>query len=245
MSCFWGHWPFHKLYKNTLQDLQKIHEEHGITSGYVSSLNSIFYNDPYEGDEELHEAIKDEPEYLHVLTINPTLPSFRDDIEHGVRKLAAKAVRIYPGYHRYKLHDEHMHELCDCLNKYDLPLFLTLRMEDERLNYLLEPETINLEELQKFLEQNVHQEILLSNIRYAELMELKKTILSQPHVIFDTTGLKDLMFIIEKMIEMFPAEKIRFGSLYPLHCFKSTWLLVDKAEILNEQKQTILRRQLF
>ena len=67
INCLVGHWPYRKLYKNTFEEVQKIHKANGISSGYVSSLDSIFYNDPFEGDEDLHEILKG-TSYHHVLT---------------------------------------------------------------------------------------------------------------------------------------------------------------------------------
>src|SRR5690242_3937862 len=104
VNCLLGHWPFRKLYKNTLRDLQEVHAANGIQEGYVSSLNSIFYNDCFEGDEELHEMIKDSS-YHHVQTINPVMPGFAEDKDEGVRRFSSKAIRIYPTFHGYSLQD--------------------------------------------------------------------------------------------------------------------------------------------
>ena len=79
VNCLVGHWPFRKLYKNSFADLMEIHRKNNIGYGFVSSLNSIFYNDPFEGEEDLHNIIKG-TDYRHVLTINPMLPCFEKDI---------------------------------------------------------------------------------------------------------------------------------------------------------------------
>lgn len=239
VSCFLGHWPFRKLYKSSLRDLKGIHQQHGITSGYVSSMNSIFYNDPFEGEEELHEWIKQEPAYHHVLTVNPMLPGFVDDIKQGVDEFEIKGVRIYPSYHQYGLEHESMQLLCETLSTFGLPLFLTLRMEDERLNYLMKPQSLDVSEIERFMNQYRDQRIVLSHVRYAELMALKDIILALPGVYFDTVGLKDQMFVIEKMLQVFPADKLLYGSLYPLHCLTSTKLLIDCADILEDEKDQI------
>ena len=65
INCLLGNWPFRKIRKNKFEDLKAVHKRNEIDYGYVSSLNSIFYNDPFEGDLELHEIIKD-TSYKHI-----------------------------------------------------------------------------------------------------------------------------------------------------------------------------------
>lgn len=79
-----------------------IHTRNGISSGYITSLNSIFYNDPFEGEVELHEKIKTSL-YKHIMTVNPMLPGIRVDMERAIKDFYIKGVRVYPGYHGYDL----------------------------------------------------------------------------------------------------------------------------------------------
>lgn len=240
VNCLLGHWPFRKLYKNTFEDLKKVHRENGIGSGYVSSLNSIFYNDPFEGDEELHEEIKDTA-YHHVLTVNPCLPQVREDIRRGLKLFGIKGVRIYPGYHGYKLCDKSVEDLCAVLHEFGLPLFLSVRLEDERLDYLMQPGTPSVDELSAFLGSHPDNAILVLTARYSEITALKAHFNARSNLFFDTSGLKDLLFVIEKLLKEVPAHPMVYGSLHPLYCLRSTMLLVEKACIEDDVKDRILR----
>ncbi len=82
------------------------------------------------------------------------------------------------------------------------------------------------------------------NIRRAELMQLKDIITTNNNVFFDTSGLKELLFVVEKLLMNFTAEKIIYGSQYPLHCLKSTILLIEKAEIEESIKDKILSKNI-
>lgn len=44
---------------------------------------------------------------------------------------------------------------------------------------------------------------------------------------------------IEKLIETFNADKILYGSQFPLYCLKSSFLMTDKAQIDDEEKRKI------
>lgn len=239
VNCLLGNWPFRKLYKNTFEDLKNVHEKNGISYGYVSSLESIFYNDPFEGDEELHEIIKDS-NYQHILTVNPALPAFEQDIMKGLKAFNIKGVRIYPCYHDYKLDSKQVDELCSLLVRLGLPLFLTMRLEDERMNYIINPQSPSTQEVADFLSSHPDNTVLLLNIRYDEAVTLKEIINTRSNVFIDTSGLKDLLFVIEKLLKFINPNKLVYGSLHPLYCLKSTLLLVEKAEIDEAVKKEIL-----
>ena len=239
VNCLLGHWPFRKISKNTFDHLKHVHKENDIAYGYVSSINSIFYNDPFEGDTELHDVIKDSP-YKHILTVNPLLPGFKDDIESGMKFFDIKGVRIYPGYHGYNLNNGYIKELCSILKYYGLPLFLSMRLEDERLDYIIRPAILKMEEVGSFLSKNTDLKLLLLTFRNEELMQLKHVLLSHPDAYYDTSGLKNYLFAIEKSMSDFGRNRMVYGSQYPLFCLKSTYLLVEKAELDEMVKERIL-----
>lgn len=239
VNALLGHWPFRKIRKNTLEDLRKVHRDNHITGGYISSLNSIFYNDPFEGDEELHETIQG-TEYKHVLTVNPTLPGWQRDIEDGVNRFDIHGVRIYPTYHNYELNSEPVAELCEALKKHKLPLFLTKRMEDERLDYLIKPTPLAVEKLREFVASQPDLDIIILNIRFGEISTMKDEINSLPRLYVDTSGFKDKVFVMEELLKLIPVFKILYGSQHPLYCLKSTYFIVDMADLPAETKKAVL-----
>ncbi|NSW91742.1 MAG: hypothetical protein HPY74_13920 [Firmicutes bacterium] len=230
INCLLGHWPFRKIRKNSFEDLRKVHEINRIKYGYISSLDSIFYNDPFEGDQDLHEIIKG-TEYKHVLTVNPELPGFISDIKRGIELFDIKGVRIYPGYHGYKLESKCLQKLCSLLAEKELPLFLTMRMDDERLDYLLQQKSIEARDLSNFLMEYPENKVVLLSIRVGEIVAIKDIINSRKNVFFDVSGLKDWLFVTEKLLKEINHNKILYGSNHPLYCLKSSLLLIEKAEI--------------
>jgi len=239
VSCMVGHWPFRKIRRKSFEDLRKIHEGNGISSGFVSSLDSIFYHDPFEGDEELHNILKGTA-YKHVLTVHPNLPYFSDDIAKGIELFDIMGVRIYPGYHRYSPDSREFQTLCGILKKAALPLFLTLRMEDERLEYIVKSRAFSTDDIAGFIKASGDNVVIISNIRYRELLALKDVIGPRENVFFDTSGLKDELFVIEKLLDAYKPEKILYGSLHPMLCLKSTLLLVEMAQVEDNVKEKIL-----
>lgn len=118
-NCFCGNWPFHKIRKNKFSDILKLHKENGITGGYISSLESIFYNDPYESEMDLYKEIKGSG-YHQVMTVNPTLDTCINTVKRGIKELNIKGIRITPGFHQYKLNDNCVNKLLEFILKINL-----------------------------------------------------------------------------------------------------------------------------
>ncbi len=238
VNCLWGHWPFRHIPRARFADLVHDHTACGIRQGYIASLNSIFYVDPLEGEAELYEQVKGSA-YRQVLTVNP-LHQACQDIQFGIEHYQIDGVRIYPGYHGYRLLDPKVRVLLDFMGERSLPLFLPLRMEDERLDYLIRPRPVDLAELEGFLSVNPTRTIVLLNVRLAEIERLKPLIRTGRRIYVDTSGLKDQLFSVEKSgrCHREPGTSCT-APCRPLYCLRSTVLSVALSALSPEQKQAI------
>lgn len=239
VNCFLGHWPFRKIRRGTFADLQAVHAANAIAFGFVSSLDSIFYNDPFEGDEDLHETLKGSS-YRQILSVNPELPGWQADISRGVRFFGSCGVRIYPAYHGYDLNSRPVDALCLLLEKMRLPLVLTIRLEDERLGYLIQHRAPAMDDVRRFLDRHKQNAILLTGAYASELLTIQDACASRRNVFFDTSGLKETLFAVEKFLQAFPASQLLYGSQHSLYCLRSSLLLVEKADIDPVVKSRIL-----
>ena len=239
MNCLVGTWPFRKLSKGTAADLAAAHRENGIIGGYVASLNSIFYNDPFEAEEELHAALQGTP-YHQVMGINPLLPGYEKDIKRGVEKFGIRGVRIYPGYHEYTLDSDVVDRLFCVLEEYDLPLFVSARMEDERLNYLFLPRPIGTEEIQKFLKRaSKKTSIILLSLKTDEILACKEEILSHGNTCADISWLRSPFSCVSNVVQGIGKENMVLGTMYPLLTMKSTCLMLEQSSLPEQDKSDI------
>lgn len=229
LNCLLGHWPFRKLHRSSFQDLKRSHAQAGISLGWAASLNSVFYNDPYEGELELKEMIRG-TNYRHVLTVNPTLPYFLQDLERGRRDLGICAVRLYPTYHGYSLRDEKVHTLLRELDRLALPLLLTMRLEDERLNYPLAIEPLPLPEIAALARAHPRLPIVLLSPTFGEVIELTESF-PGGNLFFDTSNLGHNLFPVEKLVAKVGSSRLVYGSGFPLKALRSSILQLEQAEI--------------
>lgn len=239
VNCMFGSWPFRKMVHNKFEDLQKIHITNSITSGYISSLQSVFYNDPMEAEEDMHAGING-TDYLQIFGVNPTLPAFEDTIAEAAERFHIAGVRIYPGYHGFTLDDLCIKKLHSVLSRYKLPLYITARLEDERLNYILTPRPIPSDELRDFVYRTEDIPILISNLMTWEVTGLKDLINGQPNLYVDTSYLRDPTGCIEHVLNFISDSKLMYGSGYPLYCLQSSLIQVERAQISEESKEKIL-----
>lgn len=236
---FVGNWPFFRIRNNTVEKLAALHRRCGIEGGFVSSLEAIFYQDPWEAELELARQLKGSG-YLHIMTVNPTLPGWRDDLKRAVRDLDIKGVRLVPGFQGYTLADACVEELGGCLREYGLPLVLTLRMKDERTMYMIQPRSIPMEEVVAFLEKYREIPTLLTHIRAAEVEGLTPLLRERENLFADNSGFKDGMFVLDHMVlETAARGHLVYGSGAPLMEMQATTMQIDTAQIPEEEKKAI------
>ncbi|NLG52374.1 MAG: hypothetical protein GX541_00105 [Clostridiales bacterium] len=160
------------------------------------------------------------------MTVNPTLPGTEQSIRRAASELGIAGVRILPGFHNYSLDTPEVDALCNLLRRLRLPLFLTLRMEDERQCYLLYPRVLPVEEIISFLNRQSGIPTLICNVRLWEITELREAMQNRGDVFADCSGFKDKPFLHEYLTEHDLLRFVVYGSLAPVFCMTSTVLLM-------------------
>lgn len=238
-NAFVGRWPFHKVRGPEFIHLEAKHQRYGISGGFVSSLEAIFYNDPYEADVDLAEALAGRRDYRQVITANPKLPGCCRQVLRALGEINVAGVRIAPGFHDYAMHAPELEALCGILAERQLPLFLTLHMEDARMEYMFQSQEIYAWDLAGFLQRHKDFPILLCNIRSRELRWIRRVLENQENISADVSGLKDGVFNMEGLYADGFTKYLVYGSVSPLFCMKSSLLLADAAEMPQAEKQRI------
>lgn len=238
-NCYCGNWPFFRMRCNTLQKLTELHRRCGISGGFVSSCEAIFYQDPYEAEEMLAKELAG-TSYMHTMTLNPMLPSWKDDLKRAVEKLNIRAVRLMPGFHDYSLMNPVLDSVCNELRTYHLPLLLTLRIRDERTAWIFSPKSVPLEDVAAFLDRNKDILTLLACTRNAETIKLRAQFEGRRNLFTDVSGLKNSNFAVESACEAIGKEHIVYGSSAPLLELQSTMIIVEKANLDECTRNDIL-----
>lgn len=226
--AFAGRWPFRRLRRGCLGDVLADGAARGITGGLMSSLDAIFYNDPWEADGPLLAALAGTGWRL-AMAVDPTLPRSGARLERGARAGAA-AVRLYPGIHGYGLDSPCVAELLRAAEDMRLPVLVTVRLEDPRLEYLLRQRPVETALLPELAARYPRTALVASNCPGALLPAA-----GAENLWADTAGLGQELFPFEGL--PFAAERLLFGSCAPLQCLDSALL-----NLPPERRETILAR---
>ena len=239
VNCFVGHWPFRKSRFTTLGQLKEKHQRNGISQGFVSSLQSVFWNDPMEAEEDLAGELSASG-YAQICTVNPMLPDVERFVEEAVRRFQVKGVRLCPSYHGYRLDDPCLESLNRTLERLGLPLYITVQLEDPRMNYVVFPRELELEELKVAAEVFPEINVLYCFIQEGDAAAMAELLNTRKNLYVDTSGFRGPSCCMEKLLESVDSHKILYGSAYTLYALNSSLGCVEQADISDEIKQRIL-----
>lgn len=232
INCFFGHWPFCYLRSATLPDLLRVHEKAGVCGGALGFLDSIFYNDPSEGDD-LFLKMEIADSYVRTPCIHPKLPCVIDDLE----RYQPKAVRVYPTMHGYSLTDEVFAPIADYLVRHDIRLLVNARLYTSREAYFFiapEPDTAA---IATFVQKHPSLKIALLSHERSELLELSDMFRCAGNVVADTSFVRAIFY--ETLAEKIGIEHMVFGSCHPLICLESTRLTIEKSDWSTAEKDAV------
>lgn len=228
-NCFVGAWPFVKRRQIDFDGLRRMHEKHGIESGFVSSLGAVFYNDPFEGDVDLATKIKGSS-YRHAISINPLLPNTVFDIKRADRSFSYEAFRIYPTIHGYDFDSPQFIEFFHMAVQKKKPIFIHCAFGDIRLDYLLKQKPFETESLKQFLKTGMKTPVVLCNMRHGTMIDIAETLIKEKNVFIDMAEMRHSMFSLNDMDEAGLQNKVVFGSFYPVFDFLAAYMHFDGVE---------------
>lgn len=240
-----GNWPFRKIRNNTIEAIEKMHCRFGIKGGFVSSTDAIFYNDPMEADLDLSKALAGKDNYRHVVTVNPALPGACANLSRAIRELNPAGVRVYPNYHDFKLLSKEMEAICEICSEHKLPLFLTVRMDDVRTEYMVHSKSVTGWDILAFCQRHTDFPIIICNIRGAELGWIDNALSVQNNVCVDIAGINLSAFGFEALYEKGFCKYMVYGSNAPIYAMRTGMLIVERALVPEDVKAEIMSCKKF
>ena len=240
-NVFLGRWPFRNGGYEDIEPIRRVCGKNGVDTMLVSSVHSIFYEDPFEAEEELHGKIAGTEGAYQVFTVNPMATGWQEDVRTAAREWGVKALKVFPGYHGYSLQGPEIAQVCRMAADLDLPLILSMRVEDERVAYMLYQRPVPLDQLGVFMGTYRDVTLVLSNISFGETMQLRPNIASRDNLYVDMAGFKFISFPIEKMLTVYPAEMFMFGSQCPLYVQRGILNEVTREKLPDKVKEAILQ----
>lgn len=112
INAYVGHWPFRNLRNNSLEGLDELARDCGITHMVVANLNGLFYKDANVANLELKEQLDSysgETKFIPMAIVNPTYPGWEKDAEDMINN-GFCGFELAPLYHGYSLAPEMLYD---------------------------------------------------------------------------------------------------------------------------------------
>ena len=247
INAYVGHWPFRNLKYNTLEGLDKLAREYGVTHMVVANLNGFFYKDANEANLELLEELegyKGETEFLPLAIVNPAYPAWEADAREMIKQGFA-GFEIAPLYHGYSLAPEILLDtyvpthralqVLDLAEELDVPVRICAGIENFRGRSPYDTyANIKGEDCFALLSKNKNVHVFVTSFSPTAAGEhFSKLLKERENTYFDLTQGAPLFsrnYVI-KLLENITNKQLCFGSLSPF-CYMSAELI--KMEYISE-----------
>jgi predicted TIM-barrel fold metal-dependent hydrolase len=133
VNAYLGHYAFRRLRYSTAAELLKLMDRKGIERAVVSSASAITYRNAQSGNEEIAAEVKGHRDRLIPFAVlNPAYADWKGDLKICADEFGAKGLRLYPGWHNYRLSDGACLDLVHAAAERRLPISIPIRVEDRR-----------------------------------------------------------------------------------------------------------------
>lgn len=227
-NCFIGNWPFYRI-DSSFEALCREHGENGIGSGYISALESVFYNDFYESEQALDKIIRGSG-YRHTVIPNPTVQGFDLTLDRCLDEFEVQGIRLVPSYQGYSLDLPALDNIIDVARRLSLPIFINARLTDERMTHIMCPVLPSAEEIADFIDRADGVRVVLCYLKEHEADAVWKNCKNRENLYFDTSGMAGCL-----LGDNLPDYICRcvLGTGFPLRTVRSSVMRIT-SEILDE-----------
>jgi len=239
-NAYIGHWPFRRLPAKSANEVVDLMDGAGVDVAVVSSLNSVLYADPQDGNLEIMDEVKKYGgRFVPLAVLNPRYPGWEDDLEECV-DIGFKGIRLYPQYHNYMLTDDDCMKLATKAMKLSLSISIPVRLRDGRGRHWMDSArdvaTLEVERLAA----------KLPNLRIVLLESSNVTntaLIKYGNIFFETSRMTSLIGDeIKNLIQSVGASRLVFGSGMPLKYISPALLKIKLLKESDDIKERILWR---
>jgi predicted TIM-barrel fold metal-dependent hydrolase len=243
-----GCWPFRKLRHATAGELIDLLTREGIDRAVVFPIASILAKDCMDGNREVAQAAETWPaRIVPCACVNPAFPGWEADFAACFGKLGFRILRLFPTYHGYDLGDACFREIVAAAGERNLPVILTVRIEDERQHHwLVKVPALDTTAAAEAIGVFPRVTFVLSGATYPELRSAKQLLAPSSNWYFDIARMQGRhadpgpVEVLVRAIAEFGAGRMLFGSNAPFQYVRSSLLKVVRGAISESDKQAIL-----
>jgi predicted TIM-barrel fold metal-dependent hydrolase len=217
----------------------------GIRRAAVALLEGVLLKDAGVANAELQALIGGHRERLFpVYTLNPTFPDAAAHLERCRQEYGLApgtgAVRLHPGFQRYALDDPRLAAGLAHLGRLDLPVVLTLQLEDSRIHHpaiqVPDPDPAAIAEL---VGRWPEVRWILAGGRYREVQAIGTRLPREARVWFDIARVQGPMDCIRALRDAVGEHRLLFGTNLPFVVPESPIMELADARLPAEEDAAV------
>lgn len=231
-----GRWPFQRFRNHTPGQLSAHLKKYGITGAWVSALESVLYPDPEEIDLELWKKLRKYPEMNFVKTVNPVLGNGLSCLGEWIRSRSLERVKVFPGFHQYRLADDVFTPLAERLTEAGIPLLVQMRLEDERAQYpMMRIPPVEVSDILKLNQRFPDLKIVVLCAYFREIDALA----AGSSNLYTDISFAECLNTVQTLLSKMDAGRLLFGSHTPFLYTQSAVMKLMNSDIDPEQIREI------
>jgi hypothetical protein len=237
-----GPWAFRHLRHAEPDALLRRLDRAGIEQALVSATEGILFKDPLSANRLLAARLGGrEARFRPLATLNPAIPGWEADWETTLAELAPVGLRLHPSHHGYSLADPEAGRLIDAATRAVAPVFVVVRIEDERVHHpLARVRPVAVADLAAVVRAKPAARFVLSGIRLAEVSALLSQAPGATNYAVDVSHLQHPLDALDRLRGMLPAERIWLGSGAPFLMPEAAVYKVTMARLTEPERDAIL-----
>ncbi|MDY7009171.1 MAG: amidohydrolase family protein [Planctomycetota bacterium] len=238
VSAWVGAYPFRGIHRSSFDDLEAKAEELGIGRIVVSSFENLFWENNLDGFNLWWQRLTGRNRFEHWPVINPAMPGQIKRLKELIEEAQPRGLRLLPNYHGYQLSDPCLENLMGLVKDHGLVVQVFQRIADERWHWMLHTPAVEDSDIVSFVRNYPEHHILISAMNQPNI--LVEYLADCPHLYVDVSRVRGPVFAVEQMLGNLPANKVVFGSLWPVQIIEATLWQVQEARISEKTRKAVL-----
>jgi predicted TIM-barrel fold metal-dependent hydrolase len=246
VNAYLGHFAFRRLRHNTADSLLALMDSKKIDRAVVSSASAITYRNAQSGNEEVDAEAKGHHDRLTPFAVvNPSYAGWEDDLKTCHERFGMSGLRLYPGWHNYKLSDACCLDLVHAAGARGMTVSIPIRVEDQRQrSWLVDMPDVALADVSALVKSCPDVRFLLLNgIGYSNSpLGRKRDGLPENYRIEISRLTALLSNELGALLKALGPDRLVFGTGMPFSVPDTALLKVEVLEASKEDKEKVLWR---
>lgn len=252
VNTYIGHWPFRNLENNTLDGLDKLAQDNGITHMMVANIEGFFYKDANQANLSLLKQLRaynGKTVFLPLAIVNPTYPEWERDARKMI-EAGFMGFEIAPVYHFYSFAPEAVYDrlkpvhragqVLDLAHELNVPVRVCASIENYRARSPYESyQNPTAKDLCALLGANLHTHLFITGFHPGNMdVDLADLVRSRPNTYFDLTALAAGALRsdgVPKAMKILTDAQLCYGSLAPFQYMEPTLITMEYEKSIDTE----------